>query len=93
MVAVSRHAARGLTPDGYFVNIGPSTFTVGAATGAFNATIADNGANDHDPRLGKLAIKLPAGGEYTICQTVAPANHKLASPACKWVDVNHGMPR
>jgi len=81
-----------VTPDGYFVNIGPSTFTVGAATGAFNATIVDNGANDYDPRLGKLAIKLPAAGGYTICQTVAPANHKLASPACKRVDVKHGTP-
>lgn len=81
-----------VTPDGYYVPVGPSTFTVGAATGGFTTTIVDNGANDYDQRLGMLAIKLPGAGGYSICETVPPAGHKLANPACKRVDVKMASP-
>jgi hypothetical protein len=55
--------------------------------GTFNATIADNGVNDFDKRLGKLAIELPDVGKYTVCQTVAVPGHQMSSPNCKRFEV------
>ncbi len=55
-------------------------------------TIVDNGANDFDPRVGRLAIKLTGEGYYTICQTVMPAGYSAPSPSCKRVQVFEGEP-
>ena len=78
------------TPDFYAVLIGPSTFEV---TGnAYTATIVDNGANDFDTRLGRLAINLPDEGWYTVCQTVPPINHQNATPSCKRIEVKKAVP-
>ena len=80
-----------VTPGGFFTPFGPSTFEVVGGNG-FTATIVDNGANDTDPRIGRMAIILPDAGAYSVCQTVAPINHQKANPSCKRVDVQKGTP-
>ena len=80
------------TPDGYATLIGPSTFEVVGGSNGFSATIVDNGANDFDTRLGRLAINLPDEGWYTVCQTVAPINHQSATPNCKRTEVRKLAP-
>lgn len=79
-------------PDGFATLVGPSTFQVTDASGAFSTIITDNGPNDFDTRLGRLAIKLPADGQYDICQTVAAPKTNLANPPCKRAEVKYAVP-
>ena len=72
--------------------IGPSTFTVTAASNAVKFTVVDNGANDKDPTLGKFAVILSAGGWYSVCETVPPVGHWNAKPSCKHINVTAGVP-
>ena len=75
------------------VPVGPSEYTVTAASGNFAAKLVDDGTNDiWTGALGKLWIQLPADGDYTICQTVAPPNTNLADPACARISVKLGVP-
>ena len=53
---------------------------------------ANNGVNDRDPALGKLAVALPEAGAYSVCETIPPVNHWNAQPACKRITVAAGMP-
>jgi len=77
----------------FFYNlIGPSTFKVSAANGGATLNVIDNGQNDIDPALGKLAVKLPTTGYYSICEIVPPLNHWNAKPSCKRVNVQTGVP-
>ncbi len=71
--------------------IGPATFTVNVAGGA-PITVVDNGANDIDGKLGKVAVKLTSGGTYSICETVPPNGYWNAQPACKQIPVATGEP-
>ena len=41
-------------------------------------------------RSGSCRGKLPAAGDYTICQTVAPPNTEIADPTCKTVTIKLG---
>lgn len=81
-----------IQPDGFYTPLGPSTFSITTPNGGFSTTIVDNGATDYDKRIGMFAIKLPAAGWYSFCQTVAPANHKIASPTCKRLEVKYAAP-
>lgn len=81
-----------LLPTFYWNLIGPSTFTVTPVAGGVPITVVDNGANDIDPTLGKLAAKLPSAGAYSICETVPPNGYWNAQPACKQIEVATGEP-
>jgi hypothetical protein len=70
--------------------IGPSTFAV--QTGATKITVVDNGMNDYDTTLGKIAVKLPSAGDYSVCETVPPVNHWNANPSCHSITVSAGVP-
>jgi hypothetical protein len=75
----------------YDVLSGPSAYEITSASGNFSAKLVDDGLNDRwTGVLGRLWITLPAEGEYTICQTVAPPNTALADPACKTIKVQLG---
>ena len=75
---------------GNTIGIGGSAFTV---TGSLTTiTVVDNGANDIDPRVGQLAVKLPSDGYYSICQTVVPAGYTAPSPLCKRIQVFNEEP-
>ena len=86
---VPTYSANWTVTDGISL-IGPSTFTVSKKVGGF--VVVDNGANDRDPVLGKLAVALPAAGDYMVCETIAPVNHWNAQPPCKRITVAAGMP-
>ena len=70
--------------------IGPSTFQV--VSKGINITVVDNLANDYNPTLGQIAVKLPNAGDYSVCETVPPANHWNATPSCKRIKVAAGVP-
>ena len=72
--------------------IGPSKFKVTSAVGAFTMDVIDNGLNDIDAALGKLAVKLPAAGYYSICEIQPPPNHWNAKPSCKRINVQSNVP-
>ena len=55
-------------------------------------TVVDNGANDIDGKLGKVAVKLTSGGPYSICETVPPNGYWNAQPACKQISVATAKP-
>jgi len=80
--------------DAAYTLIGPSTFQLKSADGLYNFSAVDNSINDFDPVLGKIAVKLPgAGGKFwSICETVPPANHWNAQPACKRISVASNQP-
>lgn len=73
--------------------VGPATYTVKSKATRFLQTIVDNGANDVSSELGRLLIKLPAGGDYEVCMTKAAPGTKLATPACSKISVVLGEPK
>jgi hypothetical protein len=72
--------------------IGPSTFTVSGGPNSVIIPIVDNGPDDFDARVGRLALKLPATGIYSICETVPPVGYKNAAPSCKRIPIATGVP-
>jgi hypothetical protein len=72
--------------------LGPSTFTVTGGPNSIALTVVDNGQNDIDPTLGKLAVIVSGLGWYSICETVPPVGHWNAKPSCKRVWVASGVP-
>ena len=71
---------------------GPSEYEIKAVSGNFSAKLVDEGVNDAwTGWLGRMWIKLPAAGDYQICQTVAPPNTAIADPACKTITVTFGV--
>jgi hypothetical protein len=68
----------------------PSGFTIQGPRGLSKTSIADNGPNDLDKRLGHLTFKFGVPGVWTLCQTLATAGHYIASPACRVVDDSNG---
>jgi hypothetical protein len=86
---VPTYSANWTVTDGITL-IGPSTFKVFKGLGGF--LVVDNGVNDRDPALGKLAVALPEAGEYSVCETIPPVNHWNAQPACKRITVAAGIP-
>lgn len=70
--------------------IGPSTFEV--LSGAIKITVVDNGMNDYNPTLGKMAVKLPSAGPYSVCEIIPPVNHWNANPSCHRIAVEDGVP-
>jgi len=72
--------------------IGPSTFTVVSVLGGPVTTVVDNGANDIDGNLGKVAVKLTQAGIFSICETVPPNGYWNAQPACRRVRVASAEP-
>jgi hypothetical protein len=81
-----------ILPNSFYNLIGPSTFKVTSAAGAGSFDVVDNGVNDMDPGLGKIAVKVPVVGLYSICETVPPIGHWNAKPACKRITVVNGVP-
>jgi hypothetical protein len=81
-----------LDPSSQPTLIGPSTFKLASANGLFNFDVVDNSLNDFNPVLGKIAVKLPGGGYWSICETQPPFNHWNANPSCKRIDVASGIP-
>ena len=68
--------------------VGPSTFKVTSADGSFTMDVVDDGQNDLKTQFpGLFYVKLPAPGNYTICQVTPVAGHWLANPACQTVTV------
>ena len=72
--------------------IGPSTFTVVNSIGGAVTTVVDNGINDIDGTIGKVAVKLPSAGTFSICETVPPNGYWNAQPACKQIPLATGEP-
>ena len=70
--------------------IGPSTFRV--TLGAANADAIDNSNADEDPTLGRIAVRFPFPGTYTICEKTPPPNHWNAQQPCKQINVVAGVP-
>ena len=70
--------------------LGPSTFTVTKTDGSFSTTIVDNGAGDLHNMLGIFYVKLPSGGDYTICQSTKITGYYLPNPLCHTVTANFG---
>lgn len=68
--------------------LGPSTFTL--TFGFITNTVVDNGANDLDPTLGRILLKLPKAAVYTLCETQPPAGY-WKDPNCKTVDATSGF--
>jgi hypothetical protein len=90
---VPTYSANWTVTDGITL-IGPATFKIskGFFKGIGDILVVDNGVNDRDPVLGKLAVALPAAGTYSVCETIPPANHWNAQPPCKSITVAAGMP-
>jgi hypothetical protein len=78
--------------DAAYTLIGPSTFQLASADGLYNFAVVDNTINDFDSVLGKVAVKLPSGGWWSICETQPPLNHWNAQPSCKRVSVASNEP-
>ena len=71
---------------------GPSEYEIKAVSGNFAAKLVDEGVNDMwTGVLGRMWIRLPAEGDYQICQTVAPPNTAIADPACRTITVTLGV--
>ena len=64
-------------------------FTYTAAGGGASYFLIDNGSGDADPTPNVIK-KLNLLGAYTVCQTVAPADYVLPTPACQSVSVGGG---
>ena len=90
---VPTYSANWMVTDGITL-IGPATFKIskGIFKGLGDLLVVDNGVNDRDPALGKLAVALPAAGDYSVCETIPPVNHWNAQPACKRITVTAGQP-
>jgi hypothetical protein len=70
--------------------VGPSAYLITNSSG-FSKKLTDEALNDMwTGEKGKLWMKLPAAGDYQICQTVAPPNTNLADPVCKTITVKLG---
>lgn len=67
--------------------IGPSTFKVTSADSSFSMDVVDNAANDMDLAMGKFLVKLPAAGDYTVCEITPVPGHFNANPACHSITV------
>jgi hypothetical protein len=78
--------------DAAYTLIGPSSFQLASADGLYDFAVVDNSINDFDAALGKIAVKLPSGGYYSICETQPPLNHWNAQPSCKRISVASGEP-
>jgi len=77
--------------QGYYL-IGPSTFKVTSSDQVYSYNVVDNSANDFDPIVGKIAVKLLKAGTWSVCETQPPVNHWNANPACKQISVASGVP-
>ena len=75
-----------------YVPLAGAKFTVQYQRGLGKTPVDDNGQNDYDPRPGRVAMKLGAGGTYTVCEVQAPANHWLPKPPCKTINVKYAAP-
>ena len=53
------------------LSAGGATFT-GTKSGQLKFTVTDNGPNDAEPAVGIVEVTGLTGGNYTVCQTVAP---------------------
>jgi len=95
-------AAKGIQTNSFSVTIvdqngsAPSTvgaqFTVAQSGQGLAVFLVDNGPGDNNPTPNKLTMKVTNSGTYTVCQTVAPADYVLPSPACKSVMVGGILP-
>src|SRR4029450_1390413 len=71
--------------------IGPSTFKIYGSNTI--TTIDDNGPYDLNPKYGLLKVKLPAPGDYTVCERRAPCGCDAPSPRFKGpITVPYGVP-
>ena len=75
-----------------YVPLAGAKFTVAYQRGLSKFNVDDNGQNDYDPRPGRVAVKLAAGGSYTVCEVTAPANHWLPKPPCQTINVAYATP-
>jgi hypothetical protein len=68
---------------------GGAQFTYTPAGGAQTYFLIDNGQGDSDPTPNVIR-KLGLLGTYSVCQTVAPTDYVLPSPACQTASVSPG---
>jgi hypothetical protein len=64
-------------------------FTYTAAGGGAAYFLVDNGSGDSDPTPNVIR-RSNLLGSYNVCQTVAPTDYVLPSPACQTVSVSSG---
>ena len=69
-------------------NVG-AQITVAPPGGGPALFLVDNGPGDTDPTANRLRM-VGLLGQYTVCQTVAPTDYVLPTPACKSVTVTAG---
>lgn len=69
--------------------IGLATFKI--SNGFITNTVVDNGAGDLDPIKGRMLVKLPKAGVFTVCESQAPAGY-WPDPNCHTVDATSGLP-
>jgi hypothetical protein len=59
------------------------TYTVANKLSRFGKiTVSDNGANDLDPTVGRVAVKLGSIGSYSVCEVTPPAGFWPATTPC-----------
>ena len=68
---------------------GGAQFTYTPGGGSATYFLVDNGSGDTDPTPNVIK-KLNLLGSYSVCQTVAPTDYVLPSPACQTVSVAPG---
>ena len=58
------------------------TYSVSTKRGLVKLTVEDNGANDLDPTVGRVAVKIPGPGTFSVCETTPPTNYFPALTQC-----------
>jgi hypothetical protein len=62
--------------------IGPGTYTVSTKRNLVKFQVTDNGANDLDPTLGRVAVKISGTGTFSVCESSPPAGYFPALTQC-----------
>ena len=62
--------------------IGPGVYAVSSKRSLVKLIVTDNGANDLDPTLGRVAVKVGGPGNFTVCEMTPPPNFFPALTPC-----------
>jgi hypothetical protein len=62
--------------------IGPGTYTVSTKRNLVKFQVTDNGANDLDPTLGRVAVKISGTGTFPVCESSPPPGYFPALTQC-----------
>jgi hypothetical protein len=77
----------GFIPPNTPLWIGPSAFRITRSDGTFVMNVIDNGFKDLHSMLGIYYVKLPAPGDYVVCQQWEIPNYWMPNPRCHNVTV------